>query len=152
MCRTNLSSRNTCGRGMGMLAATTGDAHGFVDVLSLSLLFIFIYIGRAHEAVMRYMFCQFMFVTWLTQTESKIKKHSLCVGWRNLVRVSLIFEIIVSFMFFMMYFISKNFWFTIHVDSWFWRIIDQICWACAILRSIPNLQACTNGRTDSQTN
>jgi len=26
--------------------------------------------------------------------------HSLCVGWRNLVRVSLIFAIIVSFMLF----------------------------------------------------
>jgi len=41
--------------------------------------------------------------------------------------------------------ISKNFWFTIHVDSWFWRIIDPICWACAIFRWIPNLQACTDG-------
>ena len=46
----------------------------------------------------------------------------------------------------------KNFWFTIHVDSWFWRIIDRICWACAIFRSIPNLQACTDGRTDGRTN
>ena len=50
-----------------------------------------------------------------------------------------------------MYFISKNFWFTIHVDSWFWRIVDQICWACAILCSIPNLQARTDRRTDEQT-
>jgi len=49
-----------------------------------------------------------------------------------------------------MYFISKNFWFTIHVDSWFWRIIDQICWACAIFCSIPNLQARTDGRMDRQ--
>jgi hypothetical protein len=46
---------------------------------------------------------------------------------------------------------SKNFWFTIHVNSWFWRIIDRICWACAIFCSIPNLQACTDGRTDRQT-
>ncbi len=46
-----------------------------------------------------------------------------------------------------MYFILKNFWFTIHVDSWFWRIIDLVCWACAISHSIPNLQA----RTDRQT-
>jgi hypothetical protein len=49
-----------------------------------------------------------------------------------------------------MYFISKNFWFTIHVDSWFWRIIDRICWACAIFRSIPNLQACTDRYTDGR--
>jgi len=47
------------------------------------------------------------------------------------------------------YFISKNFWFTIHVDSWFWRIIDWICWACAIFW-IPNLQACTDRQTDRQ--
>jgi len=43
---------------------------------------------------------------------------------------------------------TKNFWFTIHVDSWFWRIIDQICWACVIFRSILNLQACTDRWTD----
>jgi len=42
--------------------------------------------------------------------------------------------------------ISKIFWFTIHVDSWFWRIIDRICCACAIFRSIPNLQARTDRR------
>ena len=40
--------------------------------------------------------------------------------------------------------ISKIFWFTIHVDSWFWRIIDRICWVCAIFCSIPNLQARTD--------
>jgi len=50
-----------------------------------------------------------------------------------------------------MYFISKNFRFTIHVDSWFWRIIDRVCWACAISRSIPNLQARTDGPTDRWT-
>ena len=44
------------------------------------------------------------------------------------------------------YFISKNFWFTIHMDSWLWRKFDRICWACAIFRWIPNLQACTDGR------
>jgi hypothetical protein len=37
-----------------------------------------------------------------------------------------------------MYFFWKNFWFTIHVDSWFEWIIDRICWACAVFRSIPN--------------
>jgi hypothetical protein len=46
-----------------------------------------------------------------------------------------------------MYFISKNFWFTIHV----WRIIDWICWACAIFCSIPYLQACTDRQTDRRT-
>ncbi len=51
----------------------------------------------------------------------------------------------------LMYFISKNFWFTIHVDSWFRRIIDRICLACAIFRWIPNLQACTDRQTDRQT-
>ena len=66
------------------------------------------------------------------------------------------FAIIISFMLFMcflsfMYFISKNFWFKIHVDSWFWRIIDRICWAFAIFRWIPNLQACTDRRTDGRT-
>ena len=29
--------------------------------------------------------------------------------------------------------------------------IDRNYWACAIFRSIPNLQACTDGRTDRQT-
>jgi hypothetical protein len=51
----------------------------------------------------------------------------------------------------LMYFIPKNLWFTIHVDSWFWRIIDQICWACAIFCS--NLicrHVQTDGRTVSQ--
>ena len=73
------------------------------------------------------------------------------------VRVFLIFAIIVSFMLFtvclllLMYFFSKNFWFTIHMDSWFWRIIYRICWACAIFRAIPNLQARTDGRTDGRT-
>ncbi len=47
--------------------------------------------------------------------------------------------------------ISKNFWFTIHVDSWFWRKFDRICWACAIFCWIPNLQACTDRQTDRQT-
>jgi len=68
------------------------------------------------------------------------------------------FVIIISFMLFTLlcfllfiYFISKNFWFTIHMNSWFWRIIDQICWACAIFRWIPNLQACTNSQTDRRT-
>ena len=42
------------------------------------------------------------------------------------------------------YFISKNFWFTIHIDSWF---IDRIWWACAIFYWIPNLQACRVNRT-----
>jgi hypothetical protein len=47
---------------------------------------------------------------------------------------------------------SKNFWFTIHiVDSWFWRIIDRICWAYAIFRWTPNLQVCTDRQTDRQT-
>ena len=46
---------------------------------------------------------------------------------------------------------SKNFWFTIHVDSWFWRIIDWICWACATFRWIPNLEACTDRQTDGPT-
>jgi hypothetical protein len=47
---------------------------------------------------------------------------------------------------------SKNFRFTIHVvDSWFWRMIDRICWACAIFRWIPNLQVCTDRRTDGWT-
>ena len=47
---------------------------------------------------------------------------------------------------------SKNFWFTIHVvDSWFWKIIDRICWAYAIFRWTPNLQACTDRRTDRRT-
>ena len=32
-----------------------------------------------------------------------------------------------------------------------WRITDRICWACAIFRWIPNLQVCTDGRTDRQT-
>ena len=37
----------------------------------------------------------------------------------------------------------KNFWFTIHVvDSWFWRIIDRICW-------IPNLQVTTSQRAST---
>jgi len=45
---------------------------------------------------------------------------------------------------------SNNFWFTIHVDSWFWRKFDRICWAYAIFRSI-YLQACTDGRTDGPT-
>ncbi len=72
------------------------------------------------------------------------------------VRVSLIFAITVSLLLFtclllLMYFISKNFWFTIHVDSWFWRIIDRICWACAIFGSIPNLQACTDRQRDRRT-
>jgi hypothetical protein len=49
-----------------------------------------------------------------------------------------------------MYFISKNLWFTIHVDSWFWRIIDRICWACAIFCSIPNL-ICRHVQTDRWT-
>ena len=44
----------------------------------------------------------------------------------------------------------KNFWITILVDSWFWRIIDWICWACAIFCSMPNLQAWTDGRTDGR--
>jgi len=48
------------------------------------------------------------------QNPPNINIHSLRVGWRNLVRVSLIFAIIVSFMLFtvfplVMYFISKNF-------------------------------------------
>ena len=47
-----------------------------------------------------------------------------------------------------MYFISKNFWFPIHVDSWCWRIIDRICWVCAIFCSIPNLQAWIDIQTD----
>ena len=38
------------------------------------------------------------------------------------------------------------------VDSWFWRIIDRICWACAIFRWPPNLQACTDRRTDRHIN
>ena len=78
----------------------------------------------------------------------------LRVGWSNLVRVSLIFASVSCYslcFLLLMYFISKNFWFTIHVDSWFWRIIDQICWACAIFHSIPNLQACTDGQTDRWT-
>jgi hypothetical protein len=75
------------------------------------------------------------------------RSHSLRVGWRNLVHVSLIFAIIVSFLLFnllwflsFMYFISKNFWFTIHV--WFmwihgfvlcvlyhsWSSISDILW------------------------
>jgi len=37
-----------------------------------------------------------------------------------------IYSIVLCFLSFM-YFISKNFWFTIHMDSWFWRIIDRIC-------------------------
>ena len=47
---------------------------------------------------------------------------------------------------------SKNFWFTIHVvDSWFWRIIDQIYLACAIFCWIPNLRVCTDRQTDGRT-
>jgi hypothetical protein len=49
-------------------------------------------------------------------------------------------------------FFLKNFWFTILVDSWFWRIVNRICWACTIFCLIPNLQACTDGRTDRRTN
>ena len=46
-------------------------------------------------------------VTLITHKKNEVTRylpasflHSLCVGWRNLVRVSLIFAIIVSFMLF----------------------------------------------------
>ena len=44
--------------------------------------------------------------------------HSLCVGWRNLVRVSLIFAIIVSFMLFTVFPL-------VYVLTLFWRISDS---------------------------
>ena len=62
------------------------------------------------------------------------------------------FHVIILCYLSFMYFISKNFWFTIHVVSWFWRIIDQICGACAIFCPIPNLQAHTGGQTDGRIN
>ena len=49
------------GEAWATLAATAGDAHGFGDVVSLSLFFI--YFGRAHELVTRYVYCQFTFIT-----------------------------------------------------------------------------------------
>ena len=49
------------GEAWATLAATAGNAHGFGDVVSLSLFFNSF--GRAHELVTRYVFCQFTFVT-----------------------------------------------------------------------------------------
>ena len=46
MCQANLSSWNTCGRGIGDASGHASDAHGFHVVLSL---FLMIYFGRAHE-------------------------------------------------------------------------------------------------------
>ena len=83
-------------------------------------------------------------------------KHSLHVGWRNMCKFpwflwqsSVLCYLLCLLL--LMYFILKKLWFTIHVDSWFWRIIDRICWACAIFRSIPNMQACTDRQTDGRT-
>ncbi len=63
--------------------------------------------------------------------------------------LSWFFSRIINFMLFtvllsLMYFFRRN------SDSRF-TIIDRICWACAIFRSIPNLQAHTDGQTDGQT-
>jgi hypothetical protein len=72
------------------------------------------------------------------------------------VRVSLIFEIIVSFMLFTVFPLVYVLYFKEFLiqDSRGFVIlkkIDRICWACAIFRSIPNLQARMDGRTDRRT-
>ncbi len=41
--------------------------------------------------------------------------------------------------------------FLIHDSRGFMIQIERICWACAIFRSIHNLQARTDGRMDRQT-
>ncbi len=48
-------ARTRVGEAWATMAATAGDAHGFRDVLSVSLFFF----GRSHELVTRYVFCQF---------------------------------------------------------------------------------------------
>ena len=47
-------ARTRAGEAWATLAATAGDVHGFGDVVSLSLFFI--YFGRAHELVTRFVF------------------------------------------------------------------------------------------------
>ncbi len=71
------------------------------------------------------------------------------------MRVSLIFAIIVSFMLFTVFTLVYVLYFEeflIHGSCGFMILmnIDQICWACAIFCSIPNLQACTDRQTDRQ--
>jgi hypothetical protein len=74
-------------------------------------------------------------------------------AWAGGTCANLIFSRIISFMLFTvlrsgMYFFRRI---SHIVDSWFWRIVDRICWACAIFRWTPNLQVCTDGQTDRQT-
>ena len=94
---------------------------------------------------------------WIETTLNTTKTQLILAarGLEEHVWVSLIFVIIVSFMLFtllalvyVLYF--EEFLIHNHVDSWFWRIIDRICWVCAIFSSIPNLQACTDRQTDRQ--
>ncbi len=68
---------------------------------------------------------------WYTLAARGLEEHD--------VRITLIFSKIISFMSFTCEFIL------------FWRIVDRICWAYAIFRWTPNLQACTDRRTDRQT-
>jgi len=67
-------------------------------------------------------------------------------GHEEHVRVSLIFAIIVSFMLFTVFTLANVLYF-----EEFMIQNDRICWACAIFCTIPNLQACTDGRTDVRT-
>ena len=82
------------------------------------------------------------------------RKHSLRVGWRNMCELPWFFRessiscYLLCYARVCMYFFRRI---SHIVDSWFWRIIDRICWACAIFRWTPNLQVCTDGQTDRQT-
>ena len=82
----------------------------------------------------------------------KLRNTRWRVGWRNM-QITLIFARIISFMLFivlllLMHFILKNFWFKIHIDSWFLTksvgLVAFFCW-------IPYLQAHTHGWTDGRT-
>ena len=73
-------------------------------------------------------------------------KHLLCVGWRNICDLP---GFCKNHQFHGIYCVTlayELYWeeFLIHNSGWF----DQICWACAIFRWIPNLQASTDSRTD----